>query len=246
MPSKCVVLDLETIPDQKVCLDSKDFEFPLPIFHRVVSLSYAVLGDAFDLQEFHVLGLNAESEEETLRKLGSAIDKDTMVVTWSGRRFDIPDILYRSLKYGISCEWHFKRGFDNRFGLTGHVDIQDHMMLFGATDKLRLEHAATLLGLPGKVDVKGSDVQELWARNRYASIGAYNASDVVQTAVVFIRWAHLRGLASKEEVNAALDSISSFPSKSYSSGDSSISVASVAAGIKMVVENCDWASLKIE
>jgi len=245
---KCVVVDIETIPDHTVCLDQKGFEFPLPIFHKVVSLSYAVLGDSFDLKDFKVLGLNEHTEEEALRLFGKEIDKETMLVSWSGRRFDIPVMLYRSMKYGISCPWHFVKDFDNRFSLTGHVDLQDHMMLFGASDKIKLDHAATLIGLPGKVGTKGSDVQELWARNRFQTIGAYNVSDVLELVVLFIRWAHLRGLATSKEVNAALDSISEYARKAsegYSRG-APATLMSVAEGINMVMQNCDWESLKIK
>lgn len=244
MPSKCIVVDIETVPDQKVCLDKKGFDFPLPIFHRLISLSYAVLNNSFEMEDFQVLGLNEESEESALRTFGALVDKDTMVVTWSGRRFDMPVILYRSLLHGIQCKWHFQPDFDKRFGITGHVDLQDHMMLFGATDKLGLEHVATMIGLPGKVGVSGSDVQELWAKNRFRTIGSYNASDVVETAVVFLRWAYLRGLATKQEVNHALDRVACFPSTAYLKG-SEISKKSVEDGTKMVVDNCDWESLKI-
>lgn len=243
--TKCVVLDIETIPDHTVCLDQKGFEFPLPIFHKIVSISYAVLGNSFDLKDFKVLGLNEHTEEEALRLLGSEIDENTMVVTWSGRRFDVPVILYRSLKYKIQCGWHFKKDFDKRFGLTGHVDLQDHMMLFGAADKLKLDHAATLIGLPGKVGVKGSDVQELWARNQFQKIGAYNVSDVVELSVLFVRWAYLRGLATAQEVNDSLDSIYAY-AKKPASGYPRATTLSVAEGINMVADNCDWESLKIK
>ncbi len=244
MPTKCVIVDVETVPDQKVCLDEKGFEFPLPVFHRVACISYAVLGNSFDLQKLCVLGLNEHSEAEALKKFGAEIDDDTMLVTWSGRRFDIPVILYRSLKYGIPCAWHFRRDFDKRFGLTGHVDLQDHMMFFGAADKLKLDHAAALIGLPGKLDTVGADVAALWARNRFQAVGTYCVTDVVQTVVLFIRWAHLRGLATAEEVNAALDTISGFSSESYLS-TSPASHVSVAEGIRKVVRNCDWNSLKV-
>lgn len=244
MPSKCLIVDIETVPDHRVCLDEREPEFPLPIFHNVVCLSYALLGNSFDLQKIKVLGLNEQSEEQALREFGSIVDDDTLVVTWSGRRFDIPVILYRSMKYGIPCPWHFKRDFDKRYGLSGHVDLQDHMMLFGAADKIRLDHAATLLGLPGKLDVAGTQVATLWAKNRFQTIGSYCVTDVIQTAVIFIRWAHLRGLASTEEVNTALDSISSYASDGYLS-TSPASHISVAEGISKVVSNCDWNSLKI-
>jgi len=244
MPKKCIVLDIESVPAHAAVLDEKGHDFALPIFHRIVCLSYAVLDGSFKVTEVGTLGLNRQSEEDAIRHLSSLIDKDTMIVTWSGRRFDMPVFLYRALAYGIPCPWYFKNEFDKRFTLTGHFDLQDNMMLFGAADKIRLDHAAAVIGLPGKMDVAGADVADLWARNRFLTIGTYCVTDVIQTAILFIRWAFLRGLATADEVNGALNSIASYPSTTYLPTDAA-SLVSVAEGIKKVVSNCDWDSLKI-
>ena len=114
-------------------------------------------------------------------------------------------------------------------------------MLFGAADKIKLDYAAAVLGLPGKMDVQGSDVATLWARNRFAEIGAYCVSDVVQTAVLFARWAHLRGIASTEEVGMLLDSFSKMWAVGLP-GDKAGVV--VTQGVNQVVGACNWERLR--
>ena len=247
---RCVVLDIETIPSQKAILDSRESEFKLPIFHQIACMSYVVLNNEFGVQKFEVLGGSRESEQESLVKFGKLMGPDTLLVTWGGRRFDIPVILYRSMYYGVPCPWYFKKDFSHRYDLSGHVDIKDHMSLFGATDNMSLDHVAAVLGMPGKVDVKGSEVNELWARNRYKSIGSYCVSDVLTTMIVFLKWSVVQGLASPQEVNDSLDSIKSYALKLESNarevGTDYISTDSeVLDGIRLVTDHCSLDSMKI-
>lgn len=247
MPTKCLVLDIETIPSSKRCLDPKASEYPIPIFQEIVSLSYAILDNNFEMSALKVFRMDVSTEEEALRAISKDMEGDTMLVTWSGRRFDVPVILYRSMKAGLNCKWYFQKDFDKRFNLSGHVDLQDHMTLFGATEKLRLDHAATMLGLPGKSagsGVTGGDVEELWARNQYAKVAAYNVADVVQLAVLFVRWAHLRGAATAKEVNDFLNSIESYTI--YAQNEGSEAARSVSDGINSVISSGSWPKLKIK
>jgi len=235
---KCIVLDIETVPSQRAILDTRNSEFKLPVFHQPVCLSYVVLDNEFSVQDFNIIGLDREKEKDILIKFGRLIDDETILVTWGGRRFDLPVILYRSMYYGIPCQWYFKRDFGHRYDLTGHIDLKDHMSLFGATETMKLDHIAASLGLPGKMDVDGSEVEKLWAKNRYSDIGSYCVSDVVQTMVIFLRWSVLRGLATPQEVNNSLDSLVKFADGVYLREE-------VSEGIKMVTKNCNFDGLKV-
>lgn len=245
MPSKCLVLDIETVPSHHAILDEKKPDFPNPIFHKIVCISYALLSNSFLLEEMGSLGLNGQTEKQAIEKIVSLIDKDTIVVTWSGRRFDIPVILYRAMYYGIPCHFFFKNEFDKRFSVTGHFDLQDNMMFYGAAaHMMKLDHVAAVIGLPGKMSVSGGDVEDLWLRNRYLEIGTYCITDVVQLLVLFLKWSFLRGLASPTEVNESLDSVVSYASRDYLGQD--IASYSVRDGINQVVKHCDWEALKLK
>lgn len=249
---KCIVLDLETEPNEiiKLWVPRGDSDFQPPIFHKIVCAGWAELDNEFKLQEMGVLGLNEISEEQALRDLVSRIDKDTLVVTWAGRRFDMPVISYRCLKYGIQTVWDKDVDFRNRYRFSGHFDLQDHLMHHGASDKLKLDQVASLVGLPGKMDTLGVEVPSLVARNRWLAIGTYCTTDIVQTMAMFVRYAHLMGLASASEVNESLRSLEGYLSRLASNNargsyleDRRISSLSVEKGIRKVFDNCDWSSL---
>jgi predicted PolB exonuclease-like 3'-5' exonuclease len=252
--NKCLVLDLETKPNEIIRLWQRkgDNDFQPPVFHEIVCAGWAELDNEFRLQSMGVLGLNELTEKQTLQELVSKIDKDTLVVTWAGRRFDMPVISYRCLKHGVQTTWDKDGDFRNRYRFSGHFDLQDHMMHHGASDRLKLDHVASLLGLPGKMDTLGVQVPALVARNRWLALGTYCTTDVVQTMVMFVRYAYLIGLASISEVDQSLVSTKEYLSRlasdnsnqAYLSGRR-ISSLSVEKGIRKVLDNCDWSSLSL-
>lgn len=256
MPKKCLIVDLESVPNEIISLwkprPNATSDFQPPLFHKVVAAGYALVDNEFRTQEVGVLGLNEMSEEEALRKLVAMIDKDTLVVTWAGRRFDMLVISYRCFKYGIPTPWDKEGNFRNRFRFEGHFDLQDHLMHHGAGDVLRLDQVAALVGLPGKMDTIGAEVAALVSRNRWMEVGTYCITDVIQTLVMFIRYAFMMGLASQEEVNTALKSIVYYHSRRASENadgryldEKRTSSLSVEKGIRKVFDNCDWEALSI-
>jgi len=251
----CLILDLETIPNEISSLweSENKRDFQPTIFHEMLCAGWMRLSNEFKVEAAGILGLNEMSEKEALSDLVKMIDKDTLVVTWSGRRFDLPVVSYRCMKYGVTTTWDKDGDFRNRFRTSGHFDLQDHMMHHGAAERLKLDHAAALIGLPGKMETSGSDVSSMAAKNRWGDIGSYCMTDVVQTMVLFIRYSYLIGLASRDEVNESLNSLEEYLSRlasSNSSGDyihnRRISSLSTEGGIRKIFDNCDWPSLFLE
>jgi predicted PolB exonuclease-like 3'-5' exonuclease len=50
-----------------------------------------------------------------------------------------------------------------------------------------------MIGLPGKGQIKGEDVQGLWEKGSYNEIHRYCRKDVIQTYFLFLRVELLRG-----------------------------------------------------
>jgi predicted PolB exonuclease-like 3'-5' exonuclease len=69
---------------------------------------------------------------------------------------------------------------------------------------------AQLIGLPGKRDVDGGDVQGLWEAGRLADIDAYCRRDVIQTYLLFLRIEAMRGRITPEEHAAAVAAAAPF------------------------------------
>jgi predicted PolB exonuclease-like 3'-5' exonuclease len=117
------------------------------------------------------------------------------VVTWNGRRFDLPVLVLRSMRYGIPNPWYFaNRDVRYRYTEDGHCDLADAISDYGSAPAPKLDGMAKLIGLPGKFgDIEGAKVGEAFAAGRLKDIGSYCLSDAVQTAFIWLRWLALKG-----------------------------------------------------
>lgn len=115
-------------------------------------------------------------------------------VSFNGRTFDMPLMELAAFRYGISNARWFDLGgksFENprnRFNTDAHWDLHDMLTNFGAsrfTGGLNL--AANVLGKPGKMDVEGSMVQDLYDQGNLPRINDYCRCDVLDTYFVFLR-----------------------------------------------------------
>ena len=125
------------------------------------------------------------------------------LVSFNGRSFDLPLLELAAFRYGVSVGDWFNlqdRSFEqhrNRFNTNTHFDLHDLLTNFGAvrfTGGLNL--AANLLGKPGKMDVEGHMVQDLYNEGRLVAINDYCRCDVLDTYFVFLRAQVLTGRMS--------------------------------------------------
>ena len=132
-----------------------------------------------------------ERERDLLTQFhGFARDRHPTLVTWNGRRFDIPVLVLRALRYGISTQWfHGSEDTRKRYNEIGHFDLADGLSEHGACRALDLHGMARLIGLPGKEgQLGGNQVAEAYAAGRHDDIRNYCVADAVQTAFLWLRW----------------------------------------------------------
>jgi predicted PolB exonuclease-like 3'-5' exonuclease len=94
-----------------------------------------------------------------------------------------------------------------RFSDEGHMDLADVLTDYGASRMPSLTALAQLVGMPGKMDVDGSQVESMFAHGRYTEIRDYCLHDVVQTAFVFLRTELLRGRLTQDQYRARAQSL---------------------------------------
>ena len=126
-------------------------------------------------------------------------DRPTLV-TFNGRTFDLPLMELAAFRFGLSLpDWFDFRAkaYDqrrNRYNTRAHLDLHDILTNFGATRfHGGLNLAAHLLGKPGKMDVQGEMVQDLYHDGKVAQINDYCRCDVLDTYFVFLRVSMLLG-----------------------------------------------------
>jgi predicted PolB exonuclease-like 3'-5' exonuclease len=121
------------------------------------------------------------------------------LVSFNGRTFDLPLLELAAFRYGLSLPTWFSGGKSyeqprNRYNTEAHLDLHDVLTNFGAsrfTGGLNL--VANILGKPGKMDVQGHMVQDLWNEGRLAEINDYCRCDVLDTYFALLRTMVLLG-----------------------------------------------------
>jgi predicted PolB exonuclease-like 3'-5' exonuclease len=135
------------------------------------------------------------SEERIVRSFWSRLERfPGTLVTFNGRNFDLPVLELQALKYGCSAPRYFGGKHRNRYAEEGHYDLYDFLTNHGV-HRLRggFNVVAKLIGLPGKTEIDGSMVQQLWQENRLNDIHRYCRHDVIQTYFLFLRIELMRG-----------------------------------------------------
>ena len=182
----------------------------LPVcFHRVVSIS-AVMADGFG-RFLRVSTLEGESECDKIAKFLAFIeDFNPRLVSFNGRGFDLPMIMARAMCYDLSAAAYFEtndrdnnkskwENYRSRYDGRFHLDLLDHISDFGAVRGLKLDHICASVGLPGKYDVHGDQVLQLYYAGEQAKIDEYCRSDVLNTYWLFLKYELLRGKITKDD-----------------------------------------------
>lgn len=149
-------------------------------------------------------------ERTVLRRFSDFVgDHAPLVVTWNGRGFDLPVLMLRSMRAGIPQSWYYgSRDTRYRFSEEGHCDLCDAMSDYGSTPRLHLDGMAKLIGLPGKYgDVDGAGVAAAFEAGRLKDIARYCVSDALQTAFLWLRWQHLKGVLALEGYREAAEAL---------------------------------------
>jgi predicted PolB exonuclease-like 3'-5' exonuclease len=206
-----VTLDLETVADEalvsavdgeptrpygeqlrRVLADRRartggrsDF-LPLPYHRPVAACLLEAVEDAGLLRVTDIAAWTDRRGDEAafLARTWARIE-GAALVTFHGKGFDVPVLELRSLKHSVPMPgWYAARRGGAIFE---HHDLKELLSAPGAAGAAPLDLYAKLVGLPGKEDVAGADVQELYAAGSLERIAAYCMTDVVQTFLLFLR-----------------------------------------------------------
>lgn len=179
--------------------------FPLS-FHVPISIAVGQVNDERVLTAVETLHETDYSEESLVRSFWQRLERfPGTLVTFNGRNFDLPVLELQALKYGCPAQRYFSSKARNRYAEEGHYDLYDFLTNYGA-HRLRggFNVLAKLIGLPGKMEIDGSMVQQLWEEDRLPDIHRYCRQDVMQTYFLFLRVELVRGRLTQEHYERAL------------------------------------------
>ncbi|MBO0696784.1 MAG: ribonuclease H-like domain-containing protein [Zavarzinella sp.] len=185
----------EARQDSKTGSDFVPYTFQIP-----VAVCVARVAADFSLQAVACLDAPLYRPREIVKKfwLGLSFYTKTKVVTFNGRCFDLPLLELGAYRYGFPARDYFARG-RNRFN--GDLDLMDWLSNYGASRGFAggLNLLAKLLGKPGKMDVAGDQVCEMYRAGRYQEINDYCMFDTLDTYFVFLRTRVLTGDVTPEQ-----------------------------------------------
>lgn len=197
--------------------------FPLSL-HIPISIAIGDVGADRVLRSVESLALSDYSEEALAREFWARAERfPGCLVTFNGRRFDFPVLELAALRYGIAAPAHFAEGANSpraRYTSERHLDLFDYLTNFGASGGIRggMDLLLKMIGLPGKMEIDGAQVQELYEQGRLDEIHRYCRSDVVQTYFLFLRVELMRGRIDEAAYRHArqtsahfLDELASYP-----------------------------------
>jgi len=208
VPRSYLVLDIETVADPDLVWDAAVDGFPPAPFHQVVALGVLWLDGTHALQRLGAFGGEEDAPPDELKVLQEFAEfigkRQPTMVTFNGRRFDLPVLANRMLKHGVPFPAYYAgrsgaADYRYRYSDEGHMDLADLLTDYGASRMPSLTALAQLVGMPGKMDIDGSKVQSMFEHGRHAEIRNYCLHDVVQTTFVFLRSELLRGRVTPTE-----------------------------------------------
>ena len=151
-----------------------------------------------------------KSDEKTILTsfMKSVGRRKPQLVGYNSAQSDVPILVQRAIVHGLpgfgfsdrpAKPWEGVDYFDAR-NSDYNLDLADAMGQF--RDRPTLHQAATLSGIPGKLDVSGASVSQMWLDGKLAEIVEYNECDAFTTHLLWARIAHFSGLLSSEQYQA--------------------------------------------
>lgn len=192
----------------------------LPVcFHEVVTISCVMCSQFGEFSR--VTTIKGENECEKISKFLDYIDRfNPRLISFNGRGFDLPMLMTRAMKYNLSVPGYFsmdrERGKDkwtnyrSRYDGIFHLDLLDHIGEFGSVRGFKLDVLCASIGLPGKYDIHGDQVLELFYSNKQDKIDEYCESDVLNTYWLFLKYELLKGNLNLNDYANNLNLMSEF------------------------------------
>ncbi|MFI4983806.1 MAG: 3'-5' exonuclease [Rickettsiales bacterium] len=201
--------------------------FARQLFHKVVAISYleaAILPgengtEVYEIKELKSGGELDFTEEQLIKGFFDKLNRNLpRLVTFNGKTFDLPVLKYRAMLYDIPCRGLHRSGdkwnsYSNRYSMDWHCDLIEAFSDYGASAKVKMNEVCALFGIPGKLDVDGSQVSVMFKEGKLKEIRDYCELDVTSTYLLYLKYQLHTGYLTKGNYDKAVDDLTLFLSE---------------------------------
>ena len=192
--------------------------FYKPVFHKIIAISAVITevnsqNGQFDVVKIGTFGTNNDcscpDEKSSIAAFAEYVNNKVAsceryeknlpltLVTFNGRSFDIPVLLYRAMKHGISLKalslTAGKTNYTYRYSVGNNTDLLDVLTNFGSSSRISLADVCSMLNIPVKTSVSGADVADLYKENKITEIQQYCEQDALVTYLLYLRYKIMDG-----------------------------------------------------
>ena len=134
-----------------------------------------------------------DGEAQLLERFGNVVEEhlrrpNGQLVTYNGRGFDLPVLVHRSVKHGVTAGRALltKAVQENRYAPVVHLDLMDAVTFYGASGRWPMAAYAIGYGFKSpKQDMAGAQVGDAVRAGRIIDVVRYCAGDALATAHVY-------------------------------------------------------------
>ena len=173
--SKIIVISMLDISSRKI------YTFMEPVERNLFE------GDSQkELDGDYEIIIRTGDERTILEYFCEEITKYKKYITFNGRHFDIPFIIYRSMYHRLKPT---RKLMTNRYYADTHFDIYDMLTFYGAAYGHSLEMWCRTMGItnPKEQGISGANVGKYYREGRIKEIAQYCNRDVIATAQLYDR-----------------------------------------------------------
>ena len=190
-----LVFDVETVlhewvnvaPGENIVAPSK--QRPIVVGMADVQISYSSGGPFYCLKK--VVSVSGSSGEVTESFFNEVRERKPRLVSFNGKGFDIPTLKIAALEHGLDISAYMETGRSKWDSYESHYDRQYHFdcmdVIAGKGRYPKLDDIASRLGIPAKMGIDGSQVQEHHDRGNIDLIKDYCSFDVLTTFLLFLQ-----------------------------------------------------------
>jgi predicted PolB exonuclease-like 3'-5' exonuclease len=117
------------------------------------------------------------------------------------------------MMYGLSAGAWFNSGkgryvnYTYRYSDDWHCDLMESLSDYRAAPNMKLDEIAAAVGLPGKLNGHGSEVEAMVQRGEIEKVRAYCECDCLNLFALYVRWGLVSGRMDAAGHNASIASL---------------------------------------